>query len=227
MTELEVWDAADQDEFAGSIAGDIGFIIDSALDARRDAVIALPWDDFLVPAYEKLAAQKRDWRHVTIVPTHDAIVAVDDDRSGVAKLARLFMPKGARVMPLTGENPDYKLAGNAANARLEDLSWPLDLVLLTLTEEGDMAGIVRGPDRDEGVESPEDIRALGVQAENGDEMVSISGHTIRSARTVLLALDDGTKQIDAEQAAEGHGEGSAAAILPAVTVPVDAHVLTG
>ncbi|MBZ6378799.1 hypothetical protein B5C34_11025 [Pacificimonas flava] len=227
MTELEMWDAADSEEFAGSLAGDIGFIIDSALDARRDALVALPAADFLMPAYETLAAQKRDWRHVTIVPTHDYLVAVDDERSQVAKLARLFMPKGARVMPLGSENPDYKLAGSAANARLEDLSWPFDLILLTMSSGGDVAGLVASDDLDEAIDSPGDIRAAALRTGDGEELVALSGHSIRSARTVTVALDDPAKQDTLEAAAEGNGDGSAARIISSLTVPVDAHVVTG
>lgn len=226
MAELEVWDAADTDEFSSSIAGDIGFIIDSALDARRDALIALPWKDFLAPAYEVLAAQKRDWRHVSIVPTHDRIVAVDDPASEVAKLARQFMPKGARVMPLSGENDDYKLAGNAANARLEDLGWPFDLVLLTVSSEGEVAGLCEGPDLEQGLTSPENIRALGLADSSGKVRVSISGHTVASARTLMFALEGGEEQALLERAADGEKSTPVGRLFEKITVPVDAHVLT-
>ncbi|EMD84152.1 6-phosphogluconolactonase [Pacificimonas flava] len=225
MTELELWEAEDADEFASSIAGDIGFIIDSALDARRQALIALPWEDFLAPAYDKLAEQRRDWRHVTFVPTHDDLVPVNDPTSKVAKLAKLFMPKGARVLPLSSENPDYKLAGSAANARLQDLGWPLDLVLMTFSDDGEAAGFVDGPDLAEAIESPDDIRALGVETPGGRQIVSISGHAVAKARTVLFALR-GQNQAALEAAGAGDTETPLGQVLRKVTVPVDAHVLT-
>jgi 6-phosphogluconolactonase len=40
--EAEWWDYDDTDELADAVAGDVGFIIDSALDARGQALIALP-----------------------------------------------------------------------------------------------------------------------------------------------------------------------------------------
>lgn len=40
-TEVEWWDYEDADELADAIAGDVQFIIESALDARGAAVIAL------------------------------------------------------------------------------------------------------------------------------------------------------------------------------------------
>ena len=41
MTEIEWWDYDDADEMADAVAGDISFVIESAIDARGAAVIAL------------------------------------------------------------------------------------------------------------------------------------------------------------------------------------------
>ena len=42
MIEAEWWEYDSAEEMAGAVAGDIGFIVDSALDARDAALIALP-----------------------------------------------------------------------------------------------------------------------------------------------------------------------------------------
>ena len=42
---LEWWDFDDADEMVAAVAGDIQFIIESALDARGDALLALPVSD--------------------------------------------------------------------------------------------------------------------------------------------------------------------------------------
>ena len=41
MIEAEWWDYEDREEFVDAVAGDIGFILESALDARGSAVAAL------------------------------------------------------------------------------------------------------------------------------------------------------------------------------------------
>ncbi|OYU73398.1 MAG: 6-phosphogluconolactonase, partial [Alphaproteobacteria bacterium PA3] len=130
MIEAEWWDYDDMDELAEAVAGDVGFIIESALDARGQALIALPGGKTPLPIYEKLAAAPIKWKHVTIIPTDDRLVAVDNPLSNVAMLAKAFMPKGARVLPIATENKDHKAAGNAAAARLQDLPWPPALVWL-------------------------------------------------------------------------------------------------
>ena len=51
-------------------------LIDSALDARGSAVIALAGGKTPAPILEKLAQQKIDWKRVTIIPTDERIVAM-------------------------------------------------------------------------------------------------------------------------------------------------------
>ena len=59
---------------AGSnVAGDVGFIIESALEARGQALIALPGGTTPAPIYAQLAKAKLDWKRVTIIPTDDRL----------------------------------------------------------------------------------------------------------------------------------------------------------
>src|SRR3546814_11918072 len=69
MTEIEWWDYDDADEMAEAVAGDAAFVIESALDARGQAVIALPGGKTPLPIYQKLADKQLDWKRVTIIHT--------------------------------------------------------------------------------------------------------------------------------------------------------------
>ena len=60
MIEAEWWDYDDMDELAEAVAGDVGFIIESAIDARGSAVIALAGGKTPGPILEKLAQKKID-----------------------------------------------------------------------------------------------------------------------------------------------------------------------
>ena len=122
MIEAEWWDYDSLDELADAVSGDVGFIIDSAVSARNEALLAIPGGTTGPAIYSKLATHKLPWKRVTIIPTDDRLVPVDSDLANVRELAKTFLPLGARVVPITTAGAaDYKLAGNAADARLQDL----------------------------------------------------------------------------------------------------------
>ena len=205
MIEAEWWDYDDLDELAEAVAGDVGFIIESALDARGQALIALPGGKTPLGAYEKLAQAKINWKHVTIIPTDDRLVAVSDPMCNAGMLAKFFMTKGARVLPIGSDNADHKLAGNAADARLQDLHWPPDLVWLGVGSDGHTASIFAGPDMDDALNAPKARRAVGVRpdpmpADAPVARVTLTRHAILSARTLTVVVTGNDKRALVEQA---------------------------
>ena len=147
---------------ADAVAGDVGFIVDSAVDARNASLIAVPGGKTGPAIFPKLAAQKLPWKRVTIIPTDDRLVPMDDERSNVRAIAQGF-PSGRRAgVPIAADIADYKLAGNSADARLQDLPWPPDLVWLGMGEDGHTASIFAGPDLQDALDAPKARRAVGV-----------------------------------------------------------------
>ncbi|MDF7774007.1 6-phosphogluconolactonase [Sphingomonas sp. AOB5] len=231
MTEIEWWEYDDADEMAEAVAGDIGFIIESAIDARGAAVIALAGGKTPLPIYEKLAKAKIDWKRVTIVPGDDRMVPLGDPLSNVTAIGKIFIPKGARVIPLISQTvADYKAAGRSADAILQDLHWPLDLCLLGIGADGHAASIFPGPDFDEALNGPKERRALGVMPdplppEAPVSRVTLSKAAIVSARALMIALT-GDKKREVLEAAIEQGASSAypaGRILADVELPVDIH----
>ncbi|WNO52453.1 6-phosphogluconolactonase [Stakelama saccharophila] len=231
MTEIEWWEYDDADEMAEAVAGDVRFIIESALDARGGAVIALPGGKTPLPIYDKLAEAKLDWKRVTIVPTDDRLVPMGDALSNITSIGKAFIPEGARVMPITSEQAeDYKAAGRAADARLQDVHWPLDLCLLGVGADGHTASIFPGPDLDEALHGPKERRALGVKPDPMPEdapvpRVSLSLASIVSARALLLAVT-GRKKREVIEAAVQEGVASPypiGRVLAGAELPVDIH----
>jgi len=231
-SQHEWWDFEDEAEMVDAVAGDIGFIIESALDARGQALIALPGTDEATAVFEKLAERKIRWKDVTIVPTDDRLVAVSDELSIIAKIAKIFIPLGARVLPISSENEDYQMAGNAADARLQDLHWPLDLCWLGMDENGHAASILPGPDFEDALEGPAEKRALGIMpepmpADAPVARVSITAASVASARTVMVTIA-GSAQRPVLEAAIQLGEvsdSSIGRIFNKLAVPVDIYWL--
>nr|WP_294815886.1 6-phosphogluconolactonase [uncultured Sphingomonas sp.] len=230
-TEIEWWDYDDADEMAAAVAGDVQFIIESAIDARGAAVVALAGGKTPLPIYEKLAAAKLDWKRVTIVPGDDRLVPLGDPLSNVTAIGKVFIPRGARVIPLISATvADYKAAGRAADAILQDLHWPLDLCLLGVGGDGHCASIFSGPDFDEALNGPKERRATGVMPdplppEAPVARVTLSKAAIVSARALMIAVTGQAKRDVLEQAiAQGASSNyPVGRVLADVELPVDIH----
>ena len=230
MIEAEWWEYDSLNELADAVAGDVGFIIESAIDARDASLVAVPGGTTGPAVFPKLAAQKLQWKKVTIIPTDDRLVPMEDERSNVRSLARAFLPLGARVIPIAADIADYKLAGNSADARLQDLPWPPDLVWLGMGKDGHTASIFPGPDLQAALDAPKARRAIGVMpdplpAEAPVARVSLTRAAILSARTVLITITGDEKRAVLEQAvADGHSSKlPIGRVLAEAEQPIDIH----
>ena len=226
MIEAEWWDYEDLGEMAEAVGGDIGFIVESALDARGSALIALPSDDLARKIFPKLAAASLPWKKVTIIPTDDRIVAVDNPQSNARAIAQTFLPIGARVFPFVTPLEDHRLAGNAADARLQDLPWPPDLVWLGMGDDGSTAGLMAGPDLQNALDAPRARRAIGLVPEGGEEpRVSLTRTSILSARTITITIQ-GAARRELLEGAIADGQSSKLPIgrlLAEAELPIDIH----
>lgn len=230
MIEAEWWEYDSADEMAEAVAGDVGFIIESALDARGASLVALPGGETAKPIFKSLATKKMPWKQVTIIPTDERLVPMNDERSNVRGIAQTFIPVGARVIPITADIPDYKLAGNSADARLQDLSWPPDLVWLGMGDDGHTASLFAGPDLQAALDAPKARRAIGLMPDPLPQdapvaRVTLTRAAILSARTILITIT-GAKKRELLEGAIEDGQSSKLPIgrlLAEVEQPIDIH----
>jgi 6-phosphogluconolactonase len=231
MIEAEWWEYDSLDELADAVAGDVGFIIESAVDARNASLIAVPGGTTGPAVFGKLTKQKLPWKRVTVIPTDDRLVAVDSELSNVREIARAFLPTGARVIPIaSGAVDDVRNAGNAADARLQDLPWPPDLVWLGMGADGHTASIFPGADFQAALDAPKARRAIGVTPDPLPKeapvgRVTLTRSAILAARTILITITGQQKRDVLEQAiADGQSSKSPIGrVLAEVDQPIDIH----
>ena len=230
MIEAEWWEYDSLDELADAVAGDVGFIIESAVDARNASLIAVPGGKTGPAIFPKLVAQPLQWKRVTVIPTDDRLVPMDDERSNVRAIGKAFIPAGARVIPIATDIADYRLAGNSADARLQDLPWPPDLVWLGMGRDGHTASIFAGADLQPALDAPKARRAIGVMPdplppEAPVARVTLTRAAILSARTILITIT-GQEKRDLLEQAIADGQSSKLPIgrvLAEVEQPIDIH----
>lgn len=210
MDEIEWWEFDTPADMAEQVAGDIGFVVESAIEAHGSARIAVPGGKTPDVVYKALLANKKlDWSKITLVPTDDRLVALDDALSNYAKLESFFGAKGANVVPLVDEAAlgDYREAGRLADERLKLIDWPLDLVMLGMGADGHTASIFPGPDMDRAVAGPRERRAVGVRpdplpADAPVERVTLTAAALSSARAVMVVITGAEKRAVLEKAIE-------------------------
>lgn len=175
MIDVEWWDFDDLKSLAAQAADDIGFVIDSALEARGDAIVALPTGETGKAIAAGLAKHKAEWSKVTLVPT-------DGDGQALAPVAA----KGAQLLLL--DDP-----------RLADAHSPFDLVVLEARGAGEVAGIGAGPDFEAAIAGPRGRKAVKTPAGltltkaafEGTRSLMIVGRGPDARAAVERAIEDG------------------------------------
>ena len=231
MDEIEWWEFDTAREMAAQAAGDIGFVIESAIEAHKGARLALPGGLGADLICGQLARSKAiDWSKVTIMPTDDRLVALGDALSNYRKLEGYFGAKGANLVSLVDEAAlgDRQEAGRLADARLSLIGWPLDLACLGMGEDGHTAGIFPGPDLDRAVAGPRERRAVGVRpdpmpADGAVDRVTLTAPALTSARAIMIVIAGAGKRRVLEQAIKEGPLSSApiGRVLAAVDAPID------
>lgn len=231
MDEIEWWEFDTAKEMAEQAAGDIGFVIESAIEAHKGARIALPGGSTSDLIYGQLAKSTAiDWPSVTIMPTDDRLVPLDDPLSNYRKLEGYFAARGASLVSLVDEAAlgDRQEAGRLADARLSLVGWPLDLACIGMGADGHAASLFPGPDLERALAGPRERRAVGVRPDPMPETapverVTLTAAALSSARAIMVVIAGAEKRSMLERAIK---EGPLAAapigrLLAAVEAPID------
>ncbi|MBC2776679.1 6-phosphogluconolactonase [Parasphingopyxis marina] len=200
MIEVEWWEFDDAETMAGEVAGDIGFIIEKAIETNGKAELALPGGQTPQPILEVLAKRDFDWSKVRVFPTNERIVDAGSEYSNFEMLERILGPTGATVEPLLDHHQHWstKEAGQSADARLAGFSWPVDLVWLGMGDDGSTASIFPNV-MDDAINAPKARRAIGVTpdpmpADAPVDRVTMTRGALLAAHTMIVTLSGAQKK---------------------------------
>lgn len=206
MIEVEWWEFEDNQTLAAEVAGDIGFIIEKAIETNGKAELALPGGQTPVPILETLAKRDFDWSKVRVFPTNERIVPEGSEHSNYEMLKRILGSVGATVEPLIDHSQTWsvKEAGQSADARLAGFSWPVDLVWVGMGEDGSTASIYPGQ-MDDAINAPKSRRAVGVSPDPKPpsapfDRVTLTRSALLSAHTLIVTLSGQSKRDVLEKA---------------------------
>jgi 6-phosphogluconolactonase len=206
MIEVEWWEFEDEATLAKEVAGDIGFIIDKAVETNGKAELALPGGSTPVPILETLAKRDFDWPKVRVFPTNERIVETGSEHSNFEMLERILGPVGATVSPLIDHNQHWstKEAGQSADARLAGFSWPVDLIWLGMGDDGSTASIFPGQ-MDDAINAPKNRRAVGVSPDPMPtdapvDRVTMTRGALLSTHTMIVTITGQAKREMLEKA---------------------------
>ncbi|QLC25979.1 6-phosphogluconolactonase [Parasphingopyxis algicola] len=229
MIEVEWWEFEDHETLASEVAGDIGFIIEKAIETNGKAELALPGGRTPVPILETLAKRDFDWSKVRVFPTNERIVPEGSEHSNYEMLERILGTAGATVEPLIdhAQNWSTKEAGQSADARLAGFSWPVDLVWVGMGEDGSTASIFPNQ-MDDAINAPKSRRAVGVSPDPMPESapfdrVTLTRGALLSGHTMIVTLAGPKKREVLEKAIEDGPLSNVpiGRVLAEVEVPVD------
>ncbi len=231
MIEVEWWEFDDRETLANEVAGDIGFIIEKAIETNGKAELALPGGRTPVPILETLAKRDFDWSKVRVFPTNERIVPAGSEHSNYEMLQRILGSVGATVEPLIDHSQNWstKEAGQSADARLAGLSWPVDLVWLGMGEDGSTASIFPGQ-MDDAINAPKSRRAVGVAPDPAPpsapyDRVTLTRAALLSTHTMIVTLAGQPKRDVLEKAIKDGPLSSVpiGRVLAEVDLPLDVY----
>lgn len=129
-----------------ALAESVAFRLKTLLDIQRRALLAVPGGTTPARFLESLGAHDLAWEHVTLLPTDERFVSLEDDASNERMIRTHFEPLAqgrAQFLSFHGHGSDLKAASAVLCARLAEMP-ALDLLVSGMGADGHVASLFPG-----------------------------------------------------------------------------------
>jgi len=191
---------ADADALAAAVAARLGAALDEALRLRQRAVLALAGGRTSPPVFRRLAAQPRDWRSVTLLPSDERWVAANHPDCNLSQLQAAFSAAhGMHWIGLAPPRPSGAPDASYANTELAPFAAAFDAALLGMGADGHVASLFPGaPTLARALDAATEEAAIAIAPDplpvaGPHPRISLTLARLLHSRCVLLALTGGDK----------------------------------
>ncbi len=139
--------ADDRQQLAEQLADQVADWLKVALAKKERALLVVSGGRTPVAFFEALSQKELSWHRVDITLADERWVDEDDPASNAAMVRKHLisnLASGARFIPLKRAEQTPELAIEALNSVLQELEWPIDVLILGMGNDGHTASLFPG-----------------------------------------------------------------------------------
>jgi 6-phosphogluconolactonase len=185
---------ASHGQASAALAALVAADLENALDERGAASLAVPGGTTPGEFMSLLAQRDLDWPWITVTLTDERWVDPANERSNAGLVARTLghSTRPYQWWPMWRDGFTPEQAAVQLDAARRSISWPLDVVVLGMGEDGHVASLFPGDET--GFDGTGERRFVAVRGPAGEPRVSLNAAAITEARSVYLLLKGAAKQ---------------------------------
>lgn len=184
-------------------------ILKAAIASKGKASLLVSGGRTPLPLFKALSQADLDWSNVAISLADERWVSADDDASNEKLVRANLLQDKAAAASFIGMKTAHEDAADALtelNARYEAMSWPVDVLILGMGEDGHTASLFPCSGQiQQGLSTQEKL--LAVQPTTAPhQRMSFSLHALLQSEHIFLHLTGESKKRVLEQALAGNNE---------------------
>lgn len=168
-----------------------------ALAHRNHASMVVPGGSTPIPLFDLLAQDTLDWSKITLVPSDERWLAADHPDSNEGVIRSHFLSKTqAHFISLCSGVTHPEAGETRIRQRLQQLSWPTDICLLGMGEDGHVASLFAdAPEFNRGIAADNQDLCLAIRPGNvAHTRMSLTLNALLNTREIIILIHNDAKK---------------------------------